>query len=160
MNTFVIYTRQSASQTSRLNRQQLSETKVHGVSDSLGTVLDLPISQTEIKAAIKKLKSKKAPGVDRIRNEMLKCGADKLIPILFELFNLIVNSGIYPDIWTKGVITAIYKSGDSSNPSNYRGICVTNCLGKLFCFILNSRLHLFKNNNLLHNSQIGFLPGN
>ena len=92
---------------------------------------------------------------------MLKCGGDKLIPILFKLFNLIVNSGIYPDIWTKGVITAIYKSGDSSNPSNYRGICVTSCLGKLFCFILNSRLHLFlKNNNLLHNSQIGFLPGN
>ena len=139
----------------------VTETKVHGVSNSLGTVLDLPISQTEIKAAIKKLKSKKAPGVDRIRNEMLKCGGDKLIPILFKLFNFIVNSGIYPDIWTKGVITAIYKSGDSSNPSNYRGICVTSCLGKLFCFILNSRLHLFlKNNNLLHNSQIGFLPEN
>ena len=31
----------------------------------------------------------------------------------------------------------------------------------MFCFILNSRFHLFlKNNNLLHNSQIGFLPGN
>ena len=68
----------------------VTETKVHGVSDSLGTVLDLPISQTEIKAAIKKLKSKKAPGVDRIRNEMLKCGGDKLIPILFKLYLILL----------------------------------------------------------------------
>ena len=72
----------------------------------------------QITWTIKKLKKKKTPGVDRIRKEMLKCGGDKLIPILFKLFNLIVNSGIYPDIWTKGVITAIYKSGDRSNPSN------------------------------------------
>ena len=43
----------------------------------------------------------------------------------------------------------------------YRGICVSSCLGKLFCSILNTRLQAFlKNKKMLHSSQIGFLPGN
>ena len=54
-----------------------------------------------------------------------------------------------------------YKSGDKSDPTNYRGICVSNCLGKLFTSISNQRLYLyFKENKILHNSQIGFLPEN
>ena len=35
-------------------------------------------------------------------------------------------------------ITPIYKSGDKSDPTNYRGICVSSCLGKLFCQIVQS----------------------
>ena len=42
-----------------------------------------------------------------------------------------------------------------------RGICVSSCLGKLFCSILNQRLYLYlKENKILHTSQIGFLPEN
>ena len=36
--------------------------------------LDDPISETDIISATKKLKTQKAPGLNRIRNEMLKCG--------------------------------------------------------------------------------------
>ena len=51
--------------------------------------------------------------------------------------------------------------GDKSDPTNYRGICVSSCLGKLFCSILNRRILLyFEENNTLHNFQIGFLPEN
>ena len=58
------------------------------------------------------------------------------------------------------MITAIYKSGDKSDPWNYRGICVSSCLCKLFCSILNQRLHNFiQERNLLHPYQIEFLPG-
>lgn len=38
------------------------------------------------------------------------------------------------------IITPIYKSGNKSNPSNYRGICFSSCLGKRFTSILNNRL--------------------
>ena len=51
--------------------------------------------------------------------------------------------------------------GYKSDPTNYRGICVSSCLGKLFCSILNRRILLyFEENNTLHNFQIGFLPEN
>ena len=66
-----------------------------------------------------------------------------------------------PQTWCGGLITPIYKSGGRSDPASYRGICVSSCLGKLFCSILNQRLleHI-KSHNILHNSQIGFLPKN
>ena len=67
-----------------------------------------------------------------------------------------------PDVWCQGLnYNPNLQSWDKSDPTNYRGICVSSCLGKLFCFIWNRRLHLyFEENNILHNSQIGFLPEN
>ena len=66
-----------------------------------------------------------------------------------------------PQTWCGGLITPIYKSGGRSDQSNYRGICVSSCLGKLFCSILNQELlEYVTTNNILHKSQIGFLPNN
>ena len=45
-----------------------------------------------------------------------------------------------PQTWCNGIITPIFKSGVKSDPSNYRGICISSCLGELFCSILNQRL--------------------
>ena len=123
--------------------------------------LDHEITEQEIRQAVKKLKNKKSPFVDKIRNEMIKASLESLMPVYIKLFNLILRSGKMPDIWCQGLITPIYKSGDRSDPTNYRGICVSSCLGKLFCSILNQRLYLyFEENKILHNSQIGFLPEN
>ena len=128
-------------------------------SDPLNKLND-PISEIEIISATKKLKTKKAPGLDRIRNEMLKCGFHYLASSLSILFNTILKSGYLPASWSKEMITAIYKLGDKSDPSNYRGICVSSCLSKLFCSILNQRLRNFiQERNLLHPSRIEFLPG-
>ena len=91
---------------------------------------------------------------------MLKCGIHYLAFSLSILFNTILKCGYLPASWSKGMITAIYKSGDKSDPWNYRGICVSSCLCKLFCSILNQRLHNFiQERNLLRPSHIEFLPG-
>ena len=77
-----------------------------------------------------------------------------------KLFNLILKSGIFPNEWCEGLITPIFKCGEKKDPTNYRGICVSSCLGKFFCAILNQKLLTFvKSKQLLHPSQIGFLPG-
>ena len=92
---------------------------------------------------------------------MIKASLNSLMPVSIKLFNLILQSGKMADIWCQGLITPIYKSGDKSDPTNYRGICVSSCLGKLFSSISNHRLYLyFEENKILHNSQIGFLPEN
>ena len=122
-------------------------------------VLDSPISLEEIKNMVKLLKSKKAPGPDKIRNEMLKTGIQFLSTALYKLFNLILHSGFFPKSWCEGIITPIYKSGNKHDPANYRGICINSCLGKLFTSVLNTRLknHVL-DQNILHQAQIGFLP--
>lgn len=65
---------------------------------------------------------------------MIKASQNSLIPIYKKLFNLILISGIFPDNWCQGLITPIFKSGEKKDPNNYRGICVSSCLGKLFHF--------------------------
>ena len=84
-----------------------------------------------------------------------------MLAVYHKLFNSILNLGTMPQTWCGGLITPIYKSGGRSDPANYRGICVSSCLGKLFCSILNQRLLEHVNShNILYNSQIGFLPKN
>ena len=55
------------------------------------------------------------------------------------------------------MIVPIFKGGDAKETTNYRGISVLSCLGKLFASIINSRIsHFITENNLIHKSQIGF----
>ena len=83
--------------------------------------LDEPISEKEIKFLSKKLKNKKVAFFDKVNNEMIKTGINFLYPAYQKLFNLVLQSGIYPDLWCEGSITPIFKSGDLSDPNNYRG---------------------------------------
>ena len=119
-----------------------------------------PFSARPKKTLSSLLKTKKAAGLDHIRNEMLKSGINHLISSLVKLFNFIIRKGSFLYVWSKGLISPIFKSGSKSDPNNYRGICVTSCLGKLFSSLLNTRLsNYFHENNLLHHSQIGLLKG-
>lgn len=125
----------------------------------LDNELNCTITEKEIGTCAKILKNKKAASVDKIKNEMIKNSIGNLSQVYRKLFNLIIESGNFPNSWCEGSITPIFKSGVLSDPSNYRGICVSSCLGKFFSSILNQRLLSFiKKNNLLHNSQIGFMP--
>ena len=106
-----------------------------------------PVLNSEILLRSKLLKNKKAPFTDLVRNEMIN---EKLV-------NLILNAGFFPKTWCEGLISPIFKSGTTTGPGNYRGICVSSCLGKFFCLILNQRLTDFvSGNKILHPSQLGF----
>ena len=121
--------------------------------------LDHEISEEELLTKIQALQPRKASGPDRILNEMLRFGSHKIKTAILKLFNIILNIGHFPDTWGQGIITPIHKSGDKYEPNNYRGICVSSNLGKLFCSILNSRLQNFlSEHNVLSKSQIGFTP--
>ena len=86
---------------------------------------------------------------------MIKASLNEMMPVHHKLF----NGGSMPLMWCSGLITPIFKSGGRKDPKNYRGKCVSSCLGKLFCSSLNQRLMEHVNSlNILHNSQICFLP--
>ena len=81
--------------------------------------------------------------------------------IILLLFNSILElNEIIPE-WVIGAIVAIHKKGPKSEPTNYRGITLLSCLGKLFVSVLDNRLLLFSiQNKILSDSQLGFLAGN
>ena len=103
--------------------------------------LDAPITDTEVQKAMKKLKANKACGYDQITNEFLKASSLKLLSLFTKVFNIILCSGKTPDEWSIGIIKPIYKKkGPDDDPSNYRGITILSCFGKLFSAVLNNRL--------------------
>ena len=123
------------------------------------TPLDSPITLNELQDKIKVLKPKKACGTDGILNEMIKYTDLKFQLAILKLLNIVLSSGIFPSIWNQGLLTPLHKSGDKSDPNNYRGICVNSNVGKLLCMIINQRiLHFLTEKNVLSKSQIGFLP--
>ena len=89
--------------------------------------LDFLITSTEISQAISNLKCNKSPGLDNIKH-----GHNALLPALKNIFNASLSYGLYPKAWAEGYITVLHKNGDINNTNNYRGITITNAVGKLF----------------------------
>ena len=88
---------------------------------------------------------------------MIKASTIKMTKTIRDLFNNILRSGKYPTLWNRGFISSLPKTGDLSDPNNFRGITLTSCLGKLFNKILSRRLYKFReNNNLRPAEQIAY----
>jgi len=103
--------------------------------------LDDPISEEEVRRALRNLKHGKAAGLDQVCGEFLKYAGDVVCPFLTHLFNKLYDLSIFPEEWCKSVIVPLYKKGDKSNPDNYRGISLLSTIGKLFSAILNRRMY-------------------
>lgn len=120
-------------------------------------LLNHKITPTEIIQNISNLKNGKSAAADKICNEMLTYGINELINPLVKLFNIVLDSGHFPHQWNESLITLIHKKGNIYDPANYRGISVTNCIGKVFTKILNTRIYEFlKKQDLISENQIGF----
>ena len=121
-------------------------------------ILNCRISADEILRNIKKLNNGKASGLDRILNEHIKSSSHILLPVYEAYFNIILDTGVFPEQWSTGCIHPIYKNkGDRLNAQNYRPITILSCLGKLFTSILNTRLNEYlEESMLLSENQAGF----
>ena len=73
--------------------------------------LDKNITISEIESAIKKLKAGKSCAEDGLVNELFMKCSDVLLPLLYRLFNKILNCGHFPAAWATGCIIPIFKNG-------------------------------------------------
>lgn len=112
----------------------------------------------EIVKAIKKTKSKKAPGPDGIQNILLKNLPKKVIVQLMYVFNTCMLISYFPKIWKKANILAFPKPNkDKLFPQNYRPISLLPTLSKIFEIIILNRIKKFEgNNNIMREEQFGF----
>lgn len=119
------------------------------------------ITIEEIEKYAKSLKNGKSGGIDSVFNEHITSTLHIMGPIYVKLFNVILDSGILPEVWTLGLIKPIYKQkGDVENPENYRPITLVSSLGKFFTGIISSRLYSFaENHDVLISNQAGFRKG-
>ena len=99
--------------------------------ENLSTAMDPQISIQEIRRVVANLKNKKAVALDNITNEIIKVTFEVVPEVFRRLFNHIYMSGVYPNIWSSGIIKTIHKKGPTTEPENYRGITVGSCLAKV-----------------------------
>lgn len=106
-------------------------------------------NEIEVAQNIRRLKSSKAPGMDEIRNILLK----KLPPLGFVYLALIFNACLrlsyFPTQWKHAKVIGIKKPNKlPSDPASYRPLSLLSKLGKLFERIILERLtkHLSDNN--------------
>ncbi len=92
--------------------------------------------------------------------KMLKGSAASISNHLASIFNLSISSSTVPDDWKTSRVTPIFKSGESTEASNYRPISLLPLISKILeCLIHNALIHHVTENGHLSDFQYGFRPG-
>jgi len=106
----------------------------------------------ELNEVLKKLKSRKAAGLDEIPPEVWK--TRKFNDILLRLCNAVYRQNRI-DKWTKGCILPFPKKGDLGIAKNYRGITLTAIAAKIYNALLLNRIQP-EIEKILRKNQNGF----
>ena len=76
----------------------------------------------EIEYATDCLKTNKTLGLDSIPVEFIKASSHVLSPTIATVFNYIIEHRDFPETWSCGTRSAIFKSGKRNSVDNFRGL--------------------------------------
>ena len=115
------------------------------------------ISAHEVLSALNQLNSKKSPGLDGISVKLLKDTSDVIAQPLPNIFNISLQTGIFPDDWKIAKVSPVYKEGSKTDCGNDRPISVISVIAKFFEGLVYNQLRTFiSDNNILVEQQSGF----
>ena len=118
------------------------------------------ISVNEFKDAFFSLKINKRAGYDDISFNVVKNCFGVLHKPLLHIFNLSLQTGIFPDKLKIGRVTPLFKGGENPKLGNYMPISVLPPFSKLLEKIVYNRLYkYFTDNSILYKKQFGFQEG-
>lgn len=122
--------------------------------------LDADFSLQEIRAVLQLLKTKSAPGPDRITNKILRNLNDDAIEKLCEYMNTCWKDGRIPQEWKNADVILIPKQGKPLEVRNMRPISLTSCVGKVMEHVcLNRVTTLLEKQEAFGTHIIGFRRG-
>ena len=111
-----------------------------------------PFTQEELDSVLRKIKNRKAAGLDEIPPEVWK--TRQFDDILLRCCNAVYNQNP-TDRWMKGCILLFPKMGDLGLAKNYRGITLTSIAAKIYKALLRNCIEP-KIDNILRKNQNGF----
>lgn len=118
------------------------------------------ISCNDIIKTFKQLKIKKTKDLWGVSVFIVQSVIDAISSELAIIFNECIDCGVFPDQMKFSKITPLFKTGSTSDPTNFRPISVLPALSKIFeKIILDQLLIHFNNNKLMHSQQYGFTRG-
>ena len=124
------------------------------------TLYLLPTDEKEIIETCMNIKSKSSSGYDQISSKLLKLIIPNIAKPLCHIFNQSLLTGTFPDPYKIAKVIPVYKSGDKSNPNNYRPISLLPVISKLLEKLVYKRVisFIFKH-NIICPEQYGFIKG-
>jgi hypothetical protein len=114
----------------------------------------------ELSQIIKELKTRKSPGVDGIRNIVLRNLTSFCLSYIVEIMNACFKRLYFPSVWKVAKVIPLSKPGkDASVSTNYRPISLLSGLSKAFERLIAVRLRNFLDEeHVLQDFQFGFRP--
>ena len=116
-----------------------------------------PVIPTEIEEEINNLSSNKTYGLYSVPTKILKSAKYSLSVLLAQMINRSFTDAKYPSKLKNSKITAIFKSEDETDPTNYRPIFLLSVFNRIFEKLVYKRLIEFiEKEDLLYHGQYGF----
>ena len=120
----------------------------------------IPPEQYEIMFLAEEIDVNSSSGIEGISTRICKY---LLLHVPAKFTLLFANSmftGYFPFSWTLSRVKLIPKTGDLSNPNNWRPISMTNVFAKLLEKLVHSQmLKYLMDNQFISKQQFGFVPG-
>lgn len=127
---------------------------------SENTLRDIKITPEDVLDQLKSIDITKSSGPDLISPLMLKEGKYEIVQSLTKLFNLSIESSVFPQVWKNANVSPLHKKNAKNLVSNYRPISLLSCVGKLFeRIIFKYTFNFIRDNDLITTKQSGFKPG-
>ena len=122
---------------------------------------DLDFSMNALRNIVNTLPVSSAPGPDGMSYSFIRFSGDILLCHCLRLFKFFLSAGDIPEVWRIATVFPIYKGkGSKAQCCNYRPISLTPVLCKIMERLVKQSLMTYLlSNNLLKDSQHGFLPG-
>ena len=106
------------------------------------------------------LKINKSTGYDDISFNVVKNCFGVLHKPLLHIFNLFLQTGIFPDELKIARVTPLFKGGENYELGNYMPISVLSCFSKILEKIMYNRLYKYLTDiSMLYKNQFGFQEG-
>lgn len=121
-----------------------------------------PFDMEELILAGKKMKTKKAAGLDDILPDTVKKAVEVAPAVILNIMNRLLESQSFPAQWKRARVVLIPKGKleDSGSISSYRPICILNAMGKLYEMLIRERLvSELKQKRAISDQQFGFCRG-
>ena len=117
------------------------------------------VTQTQMKAHLKKLSKKKSSGLDGLSQENLILGTKNLLAPLTAIVNQSIMQGEFPSEWKQAAVTPVLKKGNPQLLNNYRPVSCLPAASKVLEIVVCSQLSDYlESNKLLPDNQHGFRP--
>ena len=118
-----------------------------------------PLSLSQLRAVVFGVKCSSACGDDGVTIEMFRVCFDAVGEVLLHLVNSSIIQSEVPQSWKHSLVHPILKSGDPTNPSNYRPISIVPVIAKVVERAVHQQLYTYLSvNHLLSPNQHGFRP--